>query len=161
MALYDGIENTAAPRHPFLTTGDYRLKFVHADVGQNFKDKKEFFRVTAEVLESTGPEALTPGTTITVKIDEDPQYGYHKKDIRNLAAAILDEPELAVTGALLDALLADPGEAAGQEFYARRGHFVNDKGNAYVKTVFASSKEKLPATSAPSIEVPPKSKPRK
>ena len=150
MSLYDGIEKVSAPRLPFLSNGDYTLKFVIASTGQNFTDKKEYFRTEVEVLESSGPEALVPGTSACIKIDEDPKWGYHKRDIRNLVAAVMDEPETAVTGAIVDQLLAEDNPASGETFYARRGYFQNPKtGGAFVKTVFASDRSKLPPTVAP------------
>lgn len=138
-SLYDGIENVAAPRLPFLTDGVYALDFVVAKVGRNFKDKKEYFKVDVTVAESDGPEALAPGTAATIKIDEDTQYGYHKRDIRNLVAAILGESEHAVKASLIDELLSDDNPAAGVRFYARRGPTTDAKGRTFTKTVFAST----------------------
>lgn len=140
MALYDGIEDVAKPRLPFLTEGTYTLELINVEVGQNFKDKKEYFKANVRVVESDGAEALTPGTEATVKIDEDTQYNYHKKDIRNLVAAILGESESAVKASLVDELLSEDNPAAGETFYAKRGLFHNEKsGKDFVKTVFAST----------------------
>ena len=138
-SLYDGIENVSGPRLPFLTEGVYALDFVSAQVGQNFKDKKEYFRVNVKVAESEGTEALAPGTEATIKIDEDTKWGYHKRDIRNLVAAILDEPEHTVKASLIDELLSDENPAADVRFYARRGPVTDDKGRTFTKTVFSSS----------------------
>lgn len=139
MALYDGIENVGDPRHPFLTNAEnYELSLVSIKTGKNFKDKREYLKATVEVINSAGPEALAPGTTATIKIDEEVQYGYHKKDIRNLIAAIAALPEDQITGAVVAEILAADNPAKGTHFFARRGPVPSADGSkTFTKTEFA------------------------
>ena len=145
---FDQMDTMGSPRYPFLTAGDYTLEVVSVSKGQNFKDKKNYFRVTANVLTSSGTEALAPNTTVTIKIDEDTQYQYHLKDIRNLVAAIADEPETKVGKSVVEQLLAEDNPGAGQRFQARRGRFA-DKGRVFMATRFAGPSSQLPNLATP------------
>lgn len=148
MSIIDDVDGSV--RYPFLagtgdTPCDYELEFVGAETGTNHGDGKEFFKIYARVLASTGEGALQPGSMATIKIDEDTKYKMHKRDIRNVAAAVIDKNENQVTTGDLKNLLDPTNPAKGDRFFARRGRFLNEaKGTPFVATRFAGPSGTLP-----------------
>lgn len=153
MSIIDGIGGGV--RYPFLAgTGenpcDYELELVGVEQGINYGDKKEFFKAYVKVVSSSGTGALPAGSMATIKIDEDVKFGNHKKDIRNLVAAIANESEMKVNTDTVRQLLDPTNPGAGERFLARRGRFLNEsKGTTFVSTRFAGLSGALPPLATP------------